>query len=300
MVDNILKRFSKSIATQRVLNINGIYKMELIPKPYYNQEQTGILIRTIRKSGYDYDIHTQKIIRRNLTSYAKGLKLRSYNLLIDIIKKMKLKGKFKIQIFREDNTLLLDLNEDLTEDLDNWWDINKKKYELGNYDDYVMIWHATPKNVNQKYKNGERTFKELGKVTFKISPISPLEYNKSNQSFLDGGNTHCVLHPIILWAEDKLQTAASIQTKKRYTAILNIIYGKDLKSGVHIEGLLEKYKHGVGENEFQYIADLFQINLEVEMPFQEKMYIDVKSKKKSLKTFKLLNTRSKPCRMEQI
>lgn len=99
------------------------------------------------------------------------------------------------------------------------------------------------------------------------------------QAFRAGIN-HCFLSPIQDWILEKVSTAESQATRYRYEKL-----SKD------IEKLLVKYENGVPENCINEIANIFQIDIEVELPFSQNTFLEAKSIKKKLRTFKFTNTR---------
>ena len=106
--------------------------------------------------------------------------------------------------------------------------------------------------------------------------ISP---NKMNQYFKQG-TTNCFFKPIIEWAAEKVENSKSKATTNRYRAM----YNKLIKDN-------DKYfDTGVTENDMNLLSNKYQINIEVNTPFQ-KEFIVVKSNKKALTSFKYINTK---------
>lgn len=107
-------------------------------------------------------------------------------------------------------------------------------------------------------------------------PIKP----KQMKQYFKQGTTNCFFLPIIDWAGDKLENAKSKGTKIRYSAL----YNKLIKDEA-------KYRaSGVSEEDMNFLANKYQINIEVNTPFQ-KSFIICKSNKKALTTFKYINTK---------
>jgi len=99
------------------------------------------------------------------------------------------------------------------------------------------------------------------------------------QAFKDG-ITNCLFKPIIEWAEEKLDNAKTKATINRYRAMRNNLVKDELL-----------YRDdGVSKEQMSFISNKYQINIEVNTPFQ-KEFIKVKSNKKALTTFKFINTR---------
>ena len=108
------------------------------------------------------------------------------------------------------------------------------------------------------------------------------------QYFLDG-TSHCVFTPIMNWAIDKQVNSKTKNTQKKYNSMLN-----------KIPKLIEKYKDGVpapspSNNDLQEICNELGIAIEIDIPstmLNKKVnYIKVEPIKKTLKTFKFINTR---------
>ena len=100
------------------------------------------------------------------------------------------------------------------------------------------------------------------------------------QFYLDGIN-HCVFHPIKLWAQSKMHNVVEKSTKQKYQYKIN-----------YINEFIEEYKYGVPDNEkvISEICNKLQININIETPFQDKIF-DCKSTIKGGKNFKFINTR---------
>jgi hypothetical protein len=111
---------------------------------------------------------------------------------------------------------------------------------------------------------------------------SKLTANYLNQSFRDGIN-HCVLYPILKWANDLLSHNIFEKRKagiSRYSTIV-----KKIK----IYEIL--YQKGVPEEKLQEISNNLQINISVDLPLSKTKYLSFISDKKPLKKFNFINTR---------
>ena len=106
--------------------------------------------------------------------------------------------------------------------------------------------------------------------------ISP----KKMKQYFKQGTTNCFFKPIMEWAEDKIENAKTKSTIERYRAM----YNKLVKDN-------DKYfSTGVSEEDMNMLSNKYQINIEVNTPFQ-KSFIICKSSKKALSTFKYINTK---------
>jgi hypothetical protein len=121
--------------------------------------------------------------------------------------------------------------------------------------------------------NDENDFTIYMNVGEVITPNNMKQYFKQ-------GTTNCFFKPIMEWAEDKIENAKTKSTIERYRAM----YNKLVKDN-------DKYfSTGVSEEDMNMLSNKYQINIEVNTPFQ-KSFIICKSSKKALTTFKYINTK---------
>ena len=109
------------------------------------------------------------------------------------------------------------------------------------------------------------------------------------QTFNQGG--YCLIQPIYDWIESKIDEAETETTKKKYQAKMNKFHDITLKSGKVKTGYFTKYKEGVPEADLSTIANDLQIHIKIQKPFDENIYLNVKSTKKPLRTFAYTNTK---------
>ena len=101
------------------------------------------------------------------------------------------------------------------------------------------------------------------------------------KQYFKEGSVNCLLNPIKLWAEDKLENSSSKSAKSRYNTLVN-----------NVNEFIEKYNDtGVDENAINDIASKLQIDISVSKPLCDKKYIEAKSNKKALKHFRFMNTK---------
>lgn len=115
--------------------------------------------------------------------------------------------------------------------------------------------------------------------TLYINVGEEIEGKNIIQAFKDG-ITNCFFTPIIEWCDDKLEHAKTKGTIDRYRAMKNKLIKDEL---------LYRDK-GVDKDDISLLSNKYQINVEVNTPFQ-KEFIKVKCNKKALTTFKFINTR---------
>lgn len=145
---------------------------------------------------------------------------------------------------------------------------NKMSNDFKNiFTSYIQLDSDTNKIKND---TDYKIYMNVGQV---VKPVKMKQYFKQ-------GTTNCFFKPIMEWASDKLENAKSKGTKDRY----NSIYNKLVKDN-------DKYfSTGVSEEDMNFLSNKYQINIEVNTPFQ-KSFIIVKSNKKALTTFRFINTK---------
>ena len=94
------------------------------------------------------------------------------------------------------------------------------------------------------------------------------------------GVTNCLFKPMIEWCDMKEESAKTKKTAYKYSGMRK----KLIKDEVLYR------ESGVSEEDINIISNKYQINIEVNTPFQ-KTFIICKSDKKALTTFKFINTR---------
>lgn len=118
--------------------------------------------------------------------------------------------------------------------------------------------------------NNYTLYMNVGEV---ISPKKMKQYFKQ-------GTTNCFFKPIMEWASDKIENAKTKSTLERYRAKYNNLVKDNDKY----------FSTGVSEEDMNILSNKYQINIEVNTPFQ-KSFIICKSSKKALTTFKYINTK---------
>ena len=94
------------------------------------------------------------------------------------------------------------------------------------------------------------------------------------------GTTNCLFAPMITWCDEKEENAKSKMTAYKYSGMRKKL----------IKDELLYRESGVSEEDINMISNKYQVNIEVNVPFQ-KNFINCKSDKKALTTFKFINTR---------
>ena len=132
---------------------------------------------------------------------------------------------------------------------------------------YIQINSDTDK---LKDDEGYKLYINVGKV---------INGKKILQSF-KLGVTNCLFKPMIEWCDEKEGSAKTKKTAYKYSGMR--------KKLIKDEALYRE--SGVSEEDINIISNKYQINIEVNTPFQ-KTFINCKSDKKALTTFKFINTR---------
>ena len=128
------------------------------------------------------------------------------------------------------------------------------------------------------YPEDESILNKNPNAKLTITPHTLIKPEKIAQYFKQG-ITNCVLKPMFDFVNNKIENSLTQGTKAKYITRLN-----------HLNKFEKEFVDGVGEDEFTRIANTLQFDINVELPFQEK-FIEVKSQKKCVKKFNLLNTR---------
>lgn len=170
-----------------------------------------------------------------------------------IIIQMKNNGKF-----------IKNLQIDIPANFNQWW----------RRDGFHTFYYGTDTDKDQFFYHYPNGVVYVWRQNVNITP------QMVNQHFKEG-SVNCLLNPIKLWAEDKLENSKSKSSKSRYNKIVN-----------HVNDFIEMYNEGgVDENAINDIASKLQIDISVSKPLCDKKYIEAKSNKKALKHFRFMNTK---------
>lgn len=194
-----------------------------------------------------------RIVRSGFTRLdVNGRNRNDNNLVLD---HLPFTGVVRIVVYNEHSEVVRDHIYNIENRL-RWWDTVQWTYNRG---------------------SSETIFKD-GNYTVYYSRVVNVEPQKLYQLFADGGEHHCVLQPIIEWANEKMKQVPQKQ-KTRYnvmakTAIL----------------LAEKYKEGIPEDELNLVANLLKIKLSFSDIFGKNPK-STTNKEKPIRTFSFCNTR---------
>ena len=201
--------------------------------------------------------------------------LYSNDLLRQLINDNNIKGNYRILI--KIGSVIATDNSYLITSANEFWKDHRLDYQDSSE---YMIWN------NPTIKAGDV-------VTFIFTKEKLLPVKYYAQKFLDGKVSHCLLQPIMEWANEIIAGTKSKDVKNKYKAIISKFVSKIPvnKRNKTVIGYLEKYKDGIPETELSNFCEDLQIGMDIEQPFNETLLYEYRSVKKSLKVFKFINTR---------
>jgi hypothetical protein len=220
-----------------------------------------------------------------------------YNQQVKEIRKNKEKEKRKLRLQKQIKSFAIDYNYiDVIEEVDKIKGFVMLTALDKNNKVVKSIEIDTAEKVNSHHKQiYQKLFYDLKDLDddnipnrIIITEAKKVEPKKIIQAFKQG-ITNCVFTPIIKWAEDKRDTAKTKKTAKNYECrIYNL--KEDEK----------KYREtGVNEIDLQEIANKHQIDIKIDLPFEQD-FISVKSQSKPLTKFNFVNTRLNHVELNQI
>lgn len=116
-----------------------------------------------------------------------------------------------------------------------------------------------------------------------------ITFAKVKQHFKEG-NVNCLLEPIRLWVNTRIEETTSKSSKNKYKTCLN-----------NINKLNQKYYNsGIDEDIIQQISNMLHVDISITKPLCDIKYIEVNSNTKALKSFKFLNTRCNHVELNEI
>jgi len=187
-------------------------------------------------------------------------------------------GDFKSQLRKRfsDKSIVIDVLDDgervktvlatITSNFNNWWEKEGKWIFL--YPDDTAIFPVYPDAKLYIYEG-----KEFNKTQFK----------KIIQTFKDANNGKCVFNPIRKWATEHYEHAVEKKNKDGKCRYKRVLDGLD--------ELETKYADGVFQNNIDEVCNRLQIDISIEKPLCDELFIACKSTKKALKHFRYVNTR---------
>jgi len=158
-----------------------------------------------------------------------------------------------------------------------WWDEKGAYYFLegDSGDQYTPL--LNPQLRGMPVSEDEPINEPPAKII--VSSNLELAENRVEQVFREGIR-NCMFKPIVDFCDMKIEESKSRTTIWRYKNIK--------KKALALE---EEYTNGVPEDKVQGISNELQVNISVEMPFAEQPFINCKSEKAPLNSFKFINTR---------
>ena len=194
------------------------------------------------------------------------------------------------------NTTILNYSYDM---LKKFYDKLKQIYKVGDNinvvkkggDDFLGIDFSFTftKSLSQDFKEMFLTYIQIDSLSDRltndenykiyINVGKKIKGKKILQAF-KFGTTNCLFTPMIKWCDEKEENAKTKKTAYKYSG---------MKKKLIKDELLYR-ECGVSEEDINMISNKYQVNIEVNTPFQ-KNFITCKSDKKALTTFKFINTR---------
>jgi hypothetical protein len=210
----------------------------------------------IEELNKNYKIQQKTYLRQNVKSYKPDI-----NRIYEEIKKNKGKS-LVISYIKGKRTIKTKTYDIPIQNYKNWYDNQPFRYDWLGAESPLYIWDEAEGGMLYFYEENDN--------------IS----NKKIEQFFREGITNCLLTPIHIWAEEKLEESKSNTSKKTYSRIIkNLIeYSK-------------KYVKGVPQNDIPEICNKLQIDITIETPFSDKKLIECESIKKRLKKFSYINSR---------
>jgi len=268
----------KRVSQDRLKELRKQYNKELPDiKKKYQEEQKKKEVRNIKKKVKDvFEVEAENY--NDVWIFKQYLKDYSGNTQVIAI---------------HDGKVIFELQINITKPYSKWWD---NHYSIFMLDSDETLIHNHMKNENtHRLETNLRDLEELGtnvnlkdfysryykkgKVKVIISQARELNANRVAQIYREGVE-NCMLLPIKKWIQEKHMSAQGESTKRRYKRYLKLIQ-EDMKT----------FETGVPEDKIQDIANKYQVDIHIDLPLQLNKYIECKSFKKPLRTFKFINTR---------
>jgi len=274
--------------TTRLLDLEKLSKLsQRIIRTEAGVRTTKQLLTLANKSGFELTDSREAYLLfgtiYNETVMAERERKRAMNkqLKSDKMKKEKMK---KVVIVRNHN-VLSNLRKNLTTLK------NKSVVVEFIHDGSVVRTHSfnIPTNFSSWWKESSREFWVDSQTLYADEYdggafyIYPQNENISTEFILQNfkdGITNCMLTPIRTWATELLECSQSKQAKSRYNVVL-----RDLAE------YEDRFKGGVPENAIPEMCNKLQIDISVVLPFCDNTFIDAKSIKKRIRSFKFMNSR---------
>ena len=238
-----------------------------------------------RTYGFLAGIYNKEIIKERVKKQLE-YKAKQKDKREQKVKKLKLKIKSRTSILNYSDDMLTRFYNKLKQVYKEGDNVNV--YKKGGNGDIDFSFTFT-KSFTQDFKNIFTKYIQID------SDTDRLEYDEDYKLYVNVGKaikgkkllqafklgvTNCLFKPMIDWCDMKEDNAKTKMTAYKYSGMRK----KLLKDE-------ELYREsGVSEEDINMISNKYQVNIEVNTPFQ-KNFITCKSDKKALTTFKFINTR---------
>jgi hypothetical protein len=147
---------------------------------------------------------------------------------------------------------------------------------------YYLVHRLSEYNPNSQYD-------EDASYSLYITNDTKIKKNIVKQHFAEGD--HCLLKHIYYWIEEKIEESKTPSTRKKYEAKKNKFLDITQKSGNKKIGYFTKYKDGIPQDDLPALCNDLQIHIKIQKPFNNEIYLNIKSTKKPLKVFAYTNTK---------
>lgn len=215
----------------------------------------------------------QKSLGKTIKFSANDNALNNNELLYSILKNNpSIRGNYRI-VITKNGQIVQDSNINIPDNISKWWNTEARITFQVNSDD--MVWNAT-----------------AGNVSFIFTKETQLSTAYITQTFADNTVKTCFFNPIIRYCQEKIDSCETKKTAKKYTATINKITGKQLKSGKRKDGYIQKYPNGVPQEAIRDLINDLHIGVDIFQPCAENPFLSFRPVKGDpRKVFNYINTR---------
>lgn len=232
----------------------------------YNTQLTYTKLRRLAKKRRVKIYTVYDILKDKLDNKLNVVKQTIDNINdVSIVKRMirdnGLKGNIRV-LWYVDGELEQQSYYNVTDPLKKWWDIE-------GVDDWLFGASGLAQAVFSQYPDAEQEI-----IIMKPTRLSA---KKIYQYFAEG-ELHCVLTPILIWAQDKLDNSIS-RAGRRYKTLIK-----------KINKYIKIYEKGISENDLKKVCDDLRVDINIKDIFGN-VYLNVRCSCKRIKVFNYINTR---------
>ena len=133
----------------------------------------------------------------------------------------------------------------LDQSASTWW--NLKGFHMYNWSSTMKLGIYTGRGDERELKTPQTKQFIEESTNFRITKYKNIQAYTRMQSFREG-DTHCILHPVMMYYKDLIETSKSPKTKENRKSLLN-----------KVVAYLKKYKSGIPENEMEQVAKSLEV-----------------------------------------